>query len=248
MSTYVIGDIQGCFDELIALLSLIDFRQDKDTLWLTGDLVNRGPKSLEVLRFVSRLPKLICVLGNHDLFLLALAYTQKKINHHTLDSLLNAPDRELLFDWLRHLPFLHYVGDYVLVHAGIPPQWTIQEAKQYAQEIELVLQGPYFKELLENIFGDEPNYWDEQLTGWQRYRFIINGLTRLRFCDQEGRLDLSYKGSLQTAPSHLIPWFKMRSNQQPESKILFGHWAALEGVVKEKNIIPLDTGCVWGEH
>jgi bis(5'-nucleosyl)-tetraphosphatase (symmetrical) len=248
MSTYVIGDIQGCFDELQALLSVINFQEGKDVLWFTGDLVNRGPKSLEVLRFIYRLPNVICVLGNHDLSLLALAYTGKAIRHHTLESILQAADKEELLEWLRHRPLLHQdtVFPYVLVHAGISPQWTIEKAKQCASEVETLLRGPHFKDLLNTMFGNTPNRWDEQLTGWERYRFIINSLTRLRFCDTFGNLDLTYKGPLYSAPKNLTPWFKVSAGKHHNTNILFGHWAALEGYTDEENIIPLDTGCVWG--
>lgn len=248
MPTYVIGDIQGCYQEFRQLLSSIQFDRNTDTLWFTGDLVNRGPQSLEVLRFVSKLNKVICVLGNHDLTLLALAHTQVKIKSHNLNTILSAPDRDELLTWLRGRPLIYHddKNNYVLVHAGIPPQWTVEQASQYAREVEQLLQGPRYQELLSNMFGNFPIQWDSNLSGWDRYRYIINALTRLRFCDLEGNLDLKYKGRIDEAPSHLVPWFKVSNRLSKTQKILFGHWAALQGQADEPNIFPLDTGCVWG--
>jgi bis(5'-nucleosyl)-tetraphosphatase (symmetrical) len=247
MATYAIGDVQGCFDELLALLKMFSFNLQKDKLWFTGDLVNRGPKSLEVLRFVMDLPNVVCVLGNHDLTLLALAYTDIKIKYHNLNSILSAPDCEQLLNWLRQRVLFyedtHF--DYVLVHAGIPPQWSVVDAKSYAQEVETLLRGENFRLLLENMFGNYPNNWSPQLTGWDRYRFIINALTRLRFCHLDGSLELSYKGKIHLAPPGIVPWyyFPIKNNNK---KILFGHWAALEGQTGNPIIEALDTGCFWG--
>lgn len=249
MATYAIGDVQGCYDELQALLAKIDFNQSSDTLWFTGDLVNRGPKSLEVLRFVSQLPNVICVLGNHDLTLLALAYTSLSLKHHTLDDVLQVPDRDVLLDWLRNLPLLYQSEKFncVMVHAGISPQWSISEAQKYANEVEHLLRRDTYKDLLKNMYGNEPNRWDPKLEGWDRYRFIINALTRLRFCDEDGDIDLSYKGNVADAPPHLIPWFEfpLRNNTK-NTKIIFGHWAALEGRTNVSHVEALDTGCFWG--
>jgi bis(5'-nucleosyl)-tetraphosphatase (symmetrical) len=248
MATYIIGDVQGCFDELQSLLSLIKYREDRDALWFTGDLVNRGSKSLEVLRFVKNLPDVICVLGNHDLSLLALAFTQQPLHDHTLEDVLTAPDSEELLQWLLQLPLIytHPTEPYTVVHAGIPPQWSLTEARRYALEVENILKGPASSALLRNMFGSHPLHWDENLEGWDRCRYIINALTRLRFCERDGSLNLSYKGSLEDAPPTLIPWFNFENRKTRHEKILFGHWAALMGKVSEANIYPLDTGCVWG--
>lgn len=248
MSTYAIGDVQGCFDELQTLLTLVDFNPNKDTLWFTGDLVNRGPKSLEVLRFISKLPGVVTVLGNHDLTLLALAYTDFPITKHTLQTILDAPDREELLTWLRLRPLLHYdaIKNYVLVHAGFPPYWNLQETQQYALEVESCLQSSQFPELLTQMFGNDPKRWDPSLKGWPRLRFIINALTRLRFCDQLGNIDLTYKGKIASAPPSLLPWFAVPNRATQKERILFGHWAALEGHTSEPNVFALDTGCFWG--
>jgi bis(5'-nucleosyl)-tetraphosphatase (symmetrical) len=247
MATYVIGDIQGCFDQLQALLKLCKFDANKDTLWLTGDLVNRGPKSLEVLRFVQALPKCISVLGNHDLTLLALAYTKLPIKQHNLNAILDAPDREALLTWLRKCPLLFEDEAFncVLVHAGFPPQWSTEQAKQYAIEVETCLRGANFALLLENMYGNHPNLWSDQLSGWDRYRFIINALTRLRYCNKDQSLNHSYKGKPALAPPDLLPWFQFPL-KKGNKKILFGHWAALQGQTHVPNIEALDTGCFWG--
>lgn len=248
MATYVIGDVQGCFDSLIALLKLIDFDERQDTLWLTGDLVNRGPKSLEVLRFISQLPKAISVLGNHDLTLLALAYTDLAIEQPTLNAILEAPDREFLLTWLRHCPLIYSEHQHILVHAGIAPQWTIHHAKLYAKEVEQILRSDHFASLLRNMFGNLPNHWTPTLTGWDRNRYIINACTRLRFCDLQGNMELTQKGKIETAPHHLYPWFKLLPKDINNQIILFGHWAALNGFTNQANVIALDTGCVWGRR
>lgn len=249
MPTYAIGDVQGCFNELQALLQLIRFDSQCDQLWFTGDLVNRGPQSLDVLRFARETPGVISVLGNHDLALLALAYTKQPIEHHTLTPILEAPDREVLLTWLRNRPLIyqnnHY--PYVLVHAGILPHWTVPQAIGYAKEVEQVLQSEGYLALLENMFGKEPSRWSETLTSWPRYRFIINCLTRLRFCDQNGNLALNYKGTIQAAPPELTPWFKVPLRKHKDDLIIFGHWAALQGQADEPTVFPLDTGCVWGQ-
>ena len=248
MATYVIGDIQGCFDELKALLAVINYQEDTDELWFTGDLVNRGPKSLEVLRFIKAIPRCVTVLGNHDLGLLTLAHTPHHLKNHTLDEILLAPDCAQLLTWLRQQPLLYAPANssYVLVHAGIPPQWSLSEAKRLALEVEIILKGPDYLNLLETMFGNVPALWNEDLQGADRYRYIINAFTRMRFCDGEGRLELGYKGTITEAPADLLPWFTIADRKTRNDKILFGHWAALEGQVTEPNVYALDTGCVWG--
>jgi bis(5'-nucleosyl)-tetraphosphatase (symmetrical) len=248
MATYVIGDIQGCYAELVLLLSTIQFGPD-DTLWFTGDLVNRGPQSLEVLRFIKGLgEKHQVVLGNHDLYLLAIHYGAKKqTSEDTFNSILSAPDREDLMEWLTHRKLLHYDEQlqFVMSHAGLAPPWTLQKARELAHEVEMALQkSPLL--LLENLFSNKPDRWDDQLSGPKRYRAIINYLTRMRFCYSDGRLDFSYKGGIALAPKDIIPWFDFPDRQNKNVKIVFGHWASLGGKTGRSNVYAVDTGCVWG--
>lgn len=250
MSHYSIGDVQGCFIALLALLDKINFDRAHDTLWFTGDLINRGSQSLATLRFVKDLgDRAITVLGNHDLHLLAVA---KGVAHasaqDTLAEILAAPDCQQLCDWLRQQPFLHYDAElnYLLVHAGIPPSWDLSAALQYAAEAEKVLRGEDYHELLAQLYGDSPDKWQENLTGWPRLRLIINYFTRMRFCSPTGQLDLISKGEMAPMPAGFLPWFKIPQRQLQAQKIIFGHWAALKGAVDTPNIFALDTGCVWG--
>ncbi len=254
MSTYAIGDIQGCFAELEKLLDVIHFDTNEDTLWFTGDLVNRGPRSLETLRFIKSLDNHHrnhhkVVLGNHDLHLLAVAYgLQVEKKGDTLGQILAAPDRDELISWLRHCPLLHHDKDsgYVMTHAGLSPAWTIREAKLLAQEVEEVLRGETPEFLLQNMYGNFPDRWDDKLGGIDRLRCIVNFLTRMRFCHADGRLDLTYKGEIAGKPDDLIPWFDVPGRVNAGEKIIFGHWAALNGKTPESNLFALDTGCVWG--
>jgi len=249
MATYAIGDVQGCFDELLALLNKIEFDQAQDRLWFAGDLVNRGSKSLEVLRFVKGLgDSAVTVLGNHDLHLLAVI--QERRSPHAKDrmeAILNAPDRDELCDWLRQQPLMHRDDElgYVMLHAGLPPQWSLDEAVQRAAEVEAVLQSDDSAAFINNMYGNEPAQWSEQLSGWQRLRFITNCFTRLRFCDEQGRLELNEKGAPGSQPEGCQPWFDLRSHQHDGHQILFGHWSTL-GMRLPGNVHALDTGCVWG--
>lgn len=247
MATYAIGDIQGCHDELLALLDLINFKETSDTLWLTGDIVNRGPKSLETLRFVKNLPNKVVVLGNHDIHLLALSCGHL-YEDHSLHEILNAPDCLELIDWLRIQPLVHYDTNlnYAMVHAGLPPSWDIQQAMDYAAEVEVLLHSPNYPELLQHIYGDTPVKWQQNLRGWDRLRFITNALTRIRFCSTAGELELTSKGQLGSQTSQYLPWFQIPNRASQNDKIIFGHWAALEGKAQGENIYALDTGCVWG--
>ncbi len=249
MATYAIGDVQGCFDELQELLQLLNFDREKDTLWFAGDLVNRGPKSLEVLRFIKNLPKSVVVLGNHDLHLLSIAHGHP-FKDHALFEVLAAPDREELITWLRHQPLLHYDQKlaYVMVHAGIPPQWSLQEAKRHAHEVEKVLHSSAYAEFLEHLYGNKPTKWHSSLKGWGRLRFITNAFTRIRFCDPQGNLDLSTKGVIGSQPSGYLPWFEIPGRAMEKERIVFGHWAALDGKTDNPNVFALDTGCVWGRY
>ncbi len=246
MATYIIGDVQGCHAELQHLLMLIDFDPEKDRLGFIGDLVNRGPDSLQVLRFIARLPNPLVVLGNHDLHLLALGYEVLAYkNHHTLDDVLNAPDKLELLEWLRKQPFLIYESlfDAILVHAGIPPNWDLQQSVAYAQEASDLLSGPDFMNFLYHLYGSRPLQWEDNLTGWDRARYIVNAFTRMRFCSKQGVLDLVNKTNHSTNPDVLRPWFEWY--QQPQ-RVVFGHWAALEGHTTNPKCAAIDTGCAWG--
>ncbi|NVK39869.1 MAG: symmetrical bis(5'-nucleosyl)-tetraphosphatase [Oceanospirillaceae bacterium] len=248
MATYAIGDIQGCFDQLQALLAQVGF-SGSDRLWLAGDLVNRGPKSLETLRFVKSLgDRAQIVLGNHDLHLLAIHYgATRPRRSDTLDEILDAPDRDELMHWLRMQPLLiHDAGlDFVMVHAGIPPAWSLKKAKRRAREVEQVLHGTLAREFFQHMYGNEPDHWYKGLEGWARLRVITNYLTRMRFCDHNGRLDFSAKGGLETQPQGFLPWYA-HPRKAHKHRIIFGHWAALEGGASDHSLFSLDTGCVWG--
>lgn len=249
MAIYAIGDVQGCYAELMDLLHLIQFNDSQDRLWFTGDLVNRGQESLAVLRFVKELGSAHqVVLGNHDLHLLAVAYGAPTRPGDTLEDILGAPDKQSLLDWLRTRRLFYYdsqVG-YALTHAGVAPAWTLSEAASLAQEVEDVLQGAQPELLLHQLYGNKPDQWDPHLVGVDRWRAIINYLTRMRFCYTDGRLALDCKGALKDRPAHLLPWFDVPHRAAAKDKILFGHWAALGGIVDVPNVYALDTGCVWG--
>jgi bis(5'-nucleosyl)-tetraphosphatase (symmetrical) len=249
MATYAIGDVQGCFDSLQTLLRQIHFKPEQDQLWFVGDLVNRGPQSLETLRFIKSLPQAVIVLGNHDLHLISLAEDISSINHHhTLDSILNAPDKAELLFWLRQQPLLHHDPqlNYTMVHAGLAPQWTIAQAKNYAQEVEIALRGEHYRDFLKQLYGDQPDCWNENLQGWDRLRFITNCLTRIRFCTRQGELDLKYKGEIGGHHPDYFPWFQIPDRASRTENIIFGHWAALQGETHTPHTFALDTGCVWG--
>lgn len=248
MATYIVGDIQGCFDELHALLAQVKFNQDSDSLWFAGDLVARGPKSLEVLRFAHSLgDSAKIVLGNHDLHLLAVSLGLFKVkNKDRTAPIFEAHDKEVLLNWLRHQPLILEHDDFVMCHAGLSPQWTLDQALQASKEVEAVLQSDKWTWLIENMYSDAPEQWDENLHGIERYRYIINAFTRMRFCHFDGRLDMHCKLPPKEAKhANLTPWFKVNNRQPIEKTILFGHWAALNGY-HNKDVIGLDTGCVWG--
>ena len=250
MTTYAIGDIQGCFTELQQLLEQVQFNREKDTLWFTGDLVNRGPQSLEVLRYVKSLgDRHQVVLGNHDLHLLAVAYGFRQQHPgDTLDDILSAPDRRALLDWLRSRPLFVYdeALGYAMSHAGLAPNWTISQAQKLANEVETLLRSDIPEVFFREMYGNQPDAWNEQLTGTDRLRCIVNFFTRMRLCHPDGRLDFSYKGALNEKPQDLIPWFDVKQRVNAKEKIIFGHWAALGGKVDVPNVFALDTGCVWG--
>jgi len=249
MAVYAIGDIQGCFDELQALLALCRFDPRRDRLWFTGDLVNRGPDSLAVLRFVRGLgERAITVLGNHDLHLLAVAEGLGKSGRaDTLQAILDAPDREQLLHWLRHRPLLHYDEglDTALIHAGLPPQWDLRTAQACSAEVEAVLRGEDYRDFLAHMYGNRPLRWTPQLDGRDRLRFIVNCLTRLRFCRVDGELCLKAKGEPGTQPPGCLPWFQVPGRRSAETRVVFGHWSTL-GLYHDDKVLALDTGCLWG--
>lgn len=251
MATYVIGDIQGCHDELQRLVATIGFDPETDRLWFTGDLVNRGPRSLEVLRYVRDLGEgAVTVLGNHDLHLLAVALGGARVRRSdTLDAILAAPDCDELLEWLRRRPLLHHderLG-FTLVHAGMPPQWDLDTAVKCAHEVEAVLAGSAVAEFFQHLYGDTPDQWRTDLVGWPRLRFVVNAFTRLRYCDAEGRMALNEKGAPGTQTPELLPWFEVPGRRSQGLRILFGHWSTLGGPsAQRRGILPLDTGCVWG--
>lgn len=244
-STYLVGDIQGCFESLKALLDAVGFG-DADRLWCVGDLVNRGPDSLGVLRFAHGLgERFTCVLGNHDLHFLAMVYGGHPHRAtDTMERLLDAPDCAELADWLRHRPLLIEGGDWVAVHAGIPHIWTKGMARDNAREVEAVLRGPGHGKFFRAMYGNEPALWCDDLDGMDRHRAIVNYLTRMRLVDAEGRLEFGHKGTLDDLPPGYAPWFSYAS--EIASTLYFGHWAALDGATGQSRIIGLDTGCVWG--
>ncbi len=251
MATYAVGDLQGCLEPLKCLLEQVAFDPTRDRLWLVGDLVNRGPQSLETLRFLYGMREsLVCVLGNHDLHLLAAWRNIERLKKSdTLRPILEAPDCPELMQWLRQQKLMHYdeQRNIALVHAGIAPQWSIKKALKCAAEVEEALRDDnLFQPYLDGMYGNEPAKWDSDLQGVTRLRVITNYFTRMRFCTSEGKLDLKGKDGVDTAPPGYAPWFSYKERKSKDAKIIFGHWAALEGKCDEPGIFALDTGCVWG--
>lgn len=247
MATYAIGDIQGCYTELQQLLEQIRFDPAQDKLWLVGDLVNRGPGSLRVLRLVKSLgDSAITVLGNHDLHLLAVAEGTAELNRNdTLDEVLDAPDRDELLRWLRNQRLLHAQDGYVLVHAGLLPQWSVVQAESLAREVEAALRGDDYATFLSRMYGNAPHEWDDGLTGYKRLRVIVNACTRMRICTKEGEMEFKFKGEVEHIPAGYMPWFDAPRRASRDATVIFGHWSALGLMVTEK-AIALDTGCLWG--
>lgn len=250
MATYAIGDVQGCYKQLLELLAHIGFNPKQDTLWFAGDLVNRGPDSLSTLRFIKNLnEKAIAVLGNHDLSLLAYSLGAIKAKKSdTFQSIVDAPDGVELLEWLRTLPLMHVDQSkgFTLCHAGIFPLWSIEQAYQLNLEVCTLLRGEGFKEFMFHMFGKKPDRWSDSLTGYDRFRFIVNAFTRMRFCRQDASLDFDCKSSLDKAPKGSIPWYEYPNPAWQQSHIIFGHWAALNGECHQEGLYALDTGCVWG--
>jgi bis(5'-nucleosyl)-tetraphosphatase (symmetrical) len=249
VTRYAIGDIQGCHDELRALVARIGFKPDRDQIWFTGDLVNRGPKSLETLRYVRSLAhNAVVVLGNHDLHLLALRFGSKRKHKSadTLDDIFAAKDRDALLEWLIALPLVHFdAGNSdLLVHAGLVPQWNAGTAVELAREVESALANDA-RALFDDMYGDQPDRWSESLHGAERLRFAINAFTRLRICTREGRMDLKMKGGIDGVRLPWRPWFEHEQRLSRNVRVIFGHWSAL-GLVRSHGVVGLDTGCVWG--
>lgn len=247
MAIYAIGDIQGCYDDLLRLLDKINFDANSDQLWFVGDLVNRGPKSLETLRFVKGLGQAaITVLGNHDLHLLAVACEKHKSRKKdSLHAVLTATDCDELMHWLRHQPLLHYQQDYCLVHAGIPPQWDLKKAQKMALVVEQILQGLDYPKFLKKMYGDTPKLWSSDLKDGEKARFLVNGLTRMRYCTSKGKLNFKYNCAPGSQPDKLLPWFEVPERKSTSVKIIFGHWSSL-GFYVGNNCYGLDSGCLWG--
>ena len=242
MATYAIGDVQGCFEELQKLLRQIGF-SSADRLWFVGDLVNRGPESLEVLRFVRSLgPQAVTVLGNHDLHLIAQHEgIEGRRSDDTFADVLAAPDRAELVDWLRERPLMHVEGAHAVVHAGLLPQWTVSRAARLAGEVEVSLRAPNYRKFLAHMYGSKPERWSDDLSGWDRLRVIVNAMTRMRFCTPDGKMEFRAKAT--QAPAGFVPWYETRP---PEAGLLVcGHWSAL-GLKLTPHIALLDSGCVWG--
>lgn len=249
MTTYAIGDVQGCYDELQRLLEKIRFDPAVDVLWFVGDLVNRGPQSREVLLLVRSLAdRAVTVLGNHDLHLLAVANGFRQYHRHdTFHDVLEAPDRDELLDWLRRRPLLHHDAalGMTMIHAGLPPQWTLAQAQYCAAEVESALRAHDYGDYIGNMYGNEPDRWSDSLTGWERLRVIINCFTRLRYCDAQGRMALEEKGRPGALAASFMPWFALPERRSRDATIVFGHWSTL-GAYAGDNVHAIDTGCAWG--
>jgi bis(5'-nucleosyl)-tetraphosphatase (symmetrical) len=243
MATYAIGDVQGCFDELEALLKKCGYRKKADRLWFVGDLVNRGPKSLEVLRFVRDLGAgAVVVLGNHDLHLVTQHEGfERKRKDDTFDEVLEANDASELVEWLRTRPIMHVAQGYAMVHAGLLPQWSIEKAMTLGKEVETALRATDYRQFLKHMYGSKPEEWSDSLTGWDRLRVIVNAMTRMRFCTRQGRMEFHAKGA--KPPAGYLAWYDTRPAN--EASIVFGHWSQL-GLRLDPRITCLDSGCVWG--
>lgn len=250
---YCIGDIQGCHQSLQRLLATIDFSPSRDTLYVLGDLVNRGPDSLGVLRFLSSLGSAAhCLLGNHDLHLLAVWQGVRKMGSgDTFDAVLQAHDADDLLHWLRHRALALHAHGWLMVHAGVLPQWSVEQTISLAAEVQSALQKPDFRHCLASMYGSQPTHWDDALTGFDRFRVIVNALTRLRFCNSDGSMNFSAKEGTAEAPAGLVPWFAMPQRKTQNTSVVIGHWSTLYKNPHQKvqllnHVLPLDTGCVWG--
>lgn len=249
MSTYAVGDVQGCYDPLRRLLDAIAFDPVRDRLWFVGDLVNRGPQSLQTLRFVKGLgERAVTVLGNHDLHLLVVAAGVRKPHRgDTLDAILAAPDRDELLTWLRHQNMMHAANGYAMVHGGLLPQWTVAQALALGREVEDALRGEGYHDFLCHMYGNEPVRWRDDLSGYDRLRVITNAMTRLRLCLADGTMEFSHKTGLDDMPPGYMPWYDVPDRASRDTALITGHWAAL-GLVVRPDMLALDTGCVWGRR
>ena len=249
MSTYAIGDLQGCYVSLQALLTKIKFNKSRDALWFVGDLVNRGPDSLACLRFASGLgDRAIAVLGNHDLHLLAVAEGVSRAGKRdTIQRILNAPDRDDLLAWLRSQKLLHVDSQFIMVHAGLLPQWSLKMAISLAHEVEALIRGRERRSFLKSMYGDEPVLWDDALVGDARSRLVANAMTRMRLLNKQDEVNLDYKGGLAAIPMGTVPWFTRRHASTVNKTVIAGHWSAL-GLHVTRNFVGLDTGCAWGQQ
>ncbi|MFG6449427.1 symmetrical bis(5'-nucleosyl)-tetraphosphatase [Roseateles sp. BYS180W] len=244
---YLIGDLQGCCDPLMRLLQVLDYSPSRDRLYFLGDLVNRGPQSLGTLRWLTAQGSSAhCILGNHDLHLLATSCGARRSGKSdTLDDILNAPDRETLLHWLRHQPLARHAHGWLLVHAGVLPQWDTAQTLALADEVNQQLRGPHWQDFMHAMYGDQPDQWSDTLQGHARLRCIVNALTRLRFCNPEGRMDLHTKDSAAQAPEGMQPWFQIPTRRSASERIAFGHWSTL-GLLQQPTLLGLDSGCIWG--
>lgn len=249
MAIYAIGDVQGCYAALRTLLDKCRFDPGRDRLWLVGDLVNRGPHSLAVLRFVKGLGKrAVTVLGNHDLNLLVVAAGYARPHHgDTIDAILRAPDRDELLHWLRHQKMMHAAHGYAMVHAGLLPQWSVRKALALAGEVEAALRSDDYPEFLRHMYGNKPSRWRDSLRGYDRLRVITNVMARMRLCTEKGRLEFTHKGYPADMPRGYLPWFKVPRRRSRATPVIFGHWASL-GLYTGSNVFAIDTGCIWGRE
>jgi bis(5'-nucleosyl)-tetraphosphatase (symmetrical) len=250
MATYAIGDIQGCFSALERLIQQLQFDPINDRLWFVGDLVNRGPDSASVLRYIKNLGEsVVTVLGNHDLHLLAVAAGCVPMREKdTVQDVLTAPDRDDLLEWVRHRPVIYREGDFLMIHAGLLPEWSAGDAANCAHEVHTMLQSADYRTFLAALYDDKrARRWSSGMTGMDRSVVIAKILTRLRICTVDGRMDLSFKRPPEQVPSGYLPWFQVPSRRNTDATIIFGHWAAL-GLHMQNNVIGLDSGCVWGRQ
>lgn len=250
MSTYAIGDLQGCYDPLARLLDYLDFDPTADRLWFVGDLVNRGPQSLQVLRFVRSLEDAaVTVLGNHDLHLIMQAAGHGKANKEdTLTEILAAKDCDELLRWLRGLPLFHVEGGWGMVHAGLLPAWDVAQAQALSGEVSAALLAPDYLRFLANMWGSEPNAWHDDLAGWDRLRVVVNAMTRMRFVTNTGAMEFrapGAKGPPERGPKNCVPWFEAPGRRSADYSIVCGHWSAL-GLYQTDKLLALDSGCLWG--
>lgn len=247
MASYAVGDLQGCYFSFQRLLDTIDFNPDHDRLWLVGDLINRGAGSLATLRWLyQHRSSVVAVLGNHDLHTLAVAEGFVPVHKSdTLNELLTAPDSVELLAWMRHQHMVYQADGYLMVHAGLLPQWDADQALALGGEVEAVLRGPDYRDFLAHMYGNQPDLWHDDLQGYDRLRLITNGMTRLRVCSPEGRIEFKFKGELDRIPAGYVPWFDVAGRRSHDAVIVCGHWSAL-GLQQRPDLFTLDTGCLWG--